>query len=89
MSKHGWKTKVGMQRCWLHPFFVERLTVRIFLVVSISRSTSSLGLKGYWESIVMLDGMVMYCVFASGFFRILLLAVRTIAIPSGIHVRAM
>jgi len=77
------------ERLWPRAFFVRRLTVSTCFVSSISSSTLSPGLNGYWESIVMLAGIVMYCVFASGFFRILLSALRTILVPSGIHVRAM
>lgn len=72
----------------LYGFLTERLTISVPFFASTSSSTASLGLNGYWESIVMLEGIVMYCVFASGFFRILLSAVRTIVIPSEIHMRA-
>jgi len=79
------RTRLGIL---FYVFLTERLTVSVSFSSSTSRSTASLGLNGYWESTVMLEGIVMYCVLASGFFRILLLAFRTIVIPSEIHVRA-
>ena len=67
---------------------ILRITKMPFLQ-SISSSMASLGLKGYCESKTMSAGIVMYCVFAPGFFSTLPFALSTISFPHGIHVRGM
>lgn len=64
-------------------------TTKMPFLLSISSSIASLGLKGYCESKTMSAGIVIYCVFAPGFFNTLPFVLSTISFPHGIHVRGM
>lgn len=64
-------------------------TTKMPFLLSISSSMASLGLKGYCESKTMSAGIVMYCVFAPGFFNTLPFALSTNSFPHGIHVRGI